>query len=132
MNATDPDTLERRTVTVPDLTPGEALELSRRRARLTQTQLADSMGVSPDRVRRWERDGCRLGVPVPKVGPLSIYEVCWLVRRRRGVTLRELSAETRLSVTWLHRAEHGEIPADRAGALPAYWRSKGAIAGGRA
>lgn len=132
MTPTEPDTLERRTVTVPDLTPGEALELSRRRARLTQRQLADSLGVAIDRVRRWERDLCRRGVPSPRVGPLTVYEVCWLVRRRRGVTLRELSAATGLAVTWLHRAERGEIPADRAGALQAYWRREGALGGRRA
>jgi len=110
-----------------NLTPGEALELQRRRARWSQKDLAANLGVALDRVRRWENDDCIRGAPAPKVSRLELHEWCWLVRRRRRVTLRQLSAATGLAVTWLHRAEHGDIPPERAGALPAYWRKVGAL-----
>lgn len=116
-----------REPTSPDLTIGERIELSRRRARFTQVQLADAYEVSTDTVRRWEADELRKGAPVPAVGKLAVHELCWLARRRRRVTLRELSKATGLAVTWLHRAERGEIPPERAGALVAYWRKAGAL-----
>lgn len=116
-----------RETETPDLTIGERIELSRRRARVTQAQLAELYEVSVDTVRRWEADELRKGAPVPALGRLAVHELCWLARRRRRVTLRDLSAATGLAVTWLHRAERGDIPPERAGALVAYWRKAGAL-----
>lgn len=109
-----------------ELRPCESLELARRRAGLTQQQFADLLGVSPDRVRRWENAlSCPVPAPrMPQSVVLESHEWVWLQRRRAGITLQELSDQMGLSVSWIARAERGEFPADRIGALAIWWESK--------
>jgi len=108
---------------VGELTRGERLELSRRRAAITQSQAAHALRVSVDRLRRWERDLAGDGAPLAldAASELRPHERCWLARRRADCTMRSVSAALALSLTWVHRAETGALGADRIGALLAFW-----------
>ncbi len=107
-------------IAVPPLTRPEALELSRRRARLTQSELGASLGVSTDRVRAWEH-GTRDDVPTVPEMRLEPFEWCWLMRRRAGVTLQVLSQQLGLALKWVHRAERGELTTEQIGVLIEWW-----------
>lgn len=106
----------------PVLSPGERLELHRRRLGVTQQQYAGLVGVTVHRVRLWERDLRRVDQPNMAGLDLELHEWCWLRRRRAGWTLEDLSARLGLAVSWLHRAERGELGAGRIGALVDFWR----------
>lgn len=94
-------------MTAPDLTTGERLEIQRRRDRLTQPEAAERLSVSTHLYRRWERDLGRRA-PIVDVGPLEAREWAWLMRRREGLTRRQLSDLTGLHPQWIHLAENGE------------------------
>lgn len=90
------------------LSAGERLELNRRRDGLSQAEAADLFGVSVARFRKWEH-GTGRAQPLVNVGPaLTDGEWCWLMRRRAGRSLKEVSEETGLGIQWIHRVERGE------------------------
>lgn len=106
-------------------TPGEAIELRRRRARFSQHDFGALLGVTTTTVRRWELDEpTRDAPPRFDVDDLSAGEWCWLRRRRTGWTLRDLSKRTGLAVWWLNRAETGHRAAVSAH-LVAWWQRFG-------
>ena len=89
------------------LTPGERLLLARRRARITQKELADWLGVSPRRLSRWEKDEEDGAPPVP-ISALSPGEQCFFRRKWAGLSVKEVAEELGLSPRWIQRAEAGE------------------------
>lgn len=92
----------------PILSRGERLEIVRRRKRHTQTEAAAEHGTTTYVYRRWERDLHR-AAPLVIVGPLADFELCYVRRRRSGLTLRALGDLMGLSHKWIHRAERGEV-----------------------
>ena len=104
-------------------TPGERFLISRRRAHITQHDIAEVYEVSPHRVAQWEWDR-RSDVPsVTLDPPVQPHERCYIWRRRVGWTLEELEKRTDLHVSWLHRAERGELRDMRA--LLVWWMQVG-------
>lgn len=93
-----------------ELTPGERLELQRRRERLTQAEAAERHGVTTYVYRRWEQDRHRSPQPIYSLegGPRD-YEWCYIMRKRAGLTLHHLGEYMSLSHKWIHRAERGEV-----------------------
>ena len=96
------------------LTRGERLRTLRRIDGLTQEEMAGIYGVSLDCYRGWEAD---VGdVPIVtgelRVGDLPLGELCYIHRRRRGITLQEVAHALGRSVSWVHRAESGQSGID--------------------
>lgn len=92
-----------------ELTAGERLELVRRRARWTQAEAADHYGVTTYIYRRWEQDRHRTPTWIDLWSPARDYELCYVRRRRAGLTLHDLGERMGLSHKWIHRAERGEV-----------------------
>lgn len=90
------------------LTRGEGWWLARRRMTLRQTEMAALLGISEDRLRRWERD--REAAPMPDatvLAPaLSPGEWCALTRRRAGWGLAEVARRTGISRMTVWKGEH--------------------------
>ena len=106
------------------LEPSEALEIDRRRAKLTQAQAAALYGVGLTTFRAWAAGERTHDVPVVPVEPLAVHEWCWLQRRRSGLRLVDVSAEIGLGVRWVHKAERGAIPLRSLGPLETFWRRR--------
>jgi transcriptional regulator with XRE-family HTH domain len=100
----------------PQPTPGEWLLLQRRRRRQSQPEAARRYRVTRDVYQRWERgldDG-----PAVAPFPLRDYEVCMLLRRRKGWNELEMGGKVGLSRQWVSMIERGSAPPDT---LVAYW-----------
>lgn len=110
-----------RVIATPPVTRAEALQLARRRANLTQSELGASLGVMADRVRQWEKGTRTHDCPAVPAIELRPFEWCWLMRERAGVTLHQLSAQINLAVRWIHRAERGELQTEQIGVLIDWW-----------
>ncbi len=91
------------------LTKGEALEVVRRRRRMTQDEMADTLGVTVHRYRRWEHDRGLRSAPRLDPGDLDPPEWCFVARRRSKLTMLEVAMLTGFPVGWLQRAERGEV-----------------------
>lgn len=94
------------------LTDGERFMLHRRAKGMTQAAAADLRGVSRDTLRAWEDDYGR----VPKVAGVSVAtlpfrELCYVWRRRLGITLEELAGKLDRCTSWVHQAEQGRAGA---------------------
>lgn len=88
------------------LSPAERLELTRRRLGLSQAEAAEKYGVPETLWVRWEN-----GEPF-QWGPfdfanekLSPGELCWLLRRRAGLTMSQVAKAAKVSKSTLHRIE---------------------------
>ncbi|QYW02154.1 hypothetical protein CPT_Sonora_051 [Stenotrophomonas phage Sonora] len=99
----------------PVITPskGESLLVARRRLGLNQVDAAAAFGVHPDIYREWEADKRTAGQPWKRLGALKIHEVCMLLRRRKGMTQRELAKQMGCTRLWVIQMENGEAPAER-------------------
>lgn len=106
---------------LPPVSGPEALEISRRRAGLSQAEAAELAGVSLYRYKKWEA-GEDLEAPYPAVEPLEPFEWCRLQRRRRAWSIDELAAESGFAPKWIHRVERGEARSARP--LEEWWRNR--------
>ena len=109
----------------PPMTPGEHLELRRRRDDCTQAEAAGLLGVPVYRFRQWEADQ-QEGAPRLDAGDMALFEWCWLMRRRSGLRLRDVGERLGLSPKWIHRAERGAITDLQLTALAQFWQQRGA------
>ena len=100
------------------LTVGERLEISRRRANLTQRQAADLFGWAFGRYVKAEK-GLNDEEPAPTIRTLHPGEECRIARRRAGMTLKELEAFSGFKAKWIHRVELGQTRT--AQPLTNYW-----------
>ena len=112
--------MERLARYADQLTPGERILAARRRAKMTQREMADWFGVSPRVFSAWEKDE-RADVPEVFAPPLSPGEVCFFLRRRSGTTVATVAKSLGLSVRWVQRAEAGE--SRNLEPLLGYWRA---------
>lgn len=112
----------RQPVDAPKLPPfratnPEALVLWRRRLNVGQKEAAQLLGVSTDMVRRWEADEAE-HCPRSRIAKVRDYEICFIFRRRAGLTQAELAGEAECTRMWLMAMEAGEVPIDR---LRTFW-----------
>jgi Holliday junction resolvase RusA-like endonuclease len=93
------------------LTPGEALDIERRRAGLNRQEFAALLGVSPYVVRSWLEDVTPKRFPQPKIqlDSLTAVETLIVLRLREGWTVKELAYRTQLAYSWLSKVERGEV-----------------------
>ena len=95
-----------------DLTPGERLVIARRREGETIGEAAERCGVSYRQYSRAEKDESN-GVRQPRFKTLEPYEVCFLLRRRAGMSLVSFAAATGLTRWWVCQMEYGTVNYDR-------------------
>ncbi len=100
------------------MTRGEKLLMTRRRLGWTQSEAARRHSVSLYTYRRWEGDTDGTSAPTTKVGKLAMFEQCFLLRKREGMTLIEAAEVIGVCRWWLCQMESGEAPIDR---LREYW-----------
>jgi transcriptional regulator with XRE-family HTH domain len=92
----------------------EKIILHRRRRGELQGEAAKRLKVSKARYQRWE-----LGledVPakaVPALGPLKKHEKCFLERKRRGLTIEQVSLKIGFCKMWVNKMELGTLNCDR-------------------
>jgi hypothetical protein len=98
-------------------TPGENLLIWRRRQGLTQDFAATMFKVSVDRYQDWETDRSTLGRP-KKRQVLKIFEICFLKRRRSGMTQAQVASSVGVCKFWIVKMEVGEANINR---LRDYW-----------
>lgn len=91
-----------------DLTPGEKLYLWRRRKNKRVWEYARQYGVSRYAYQRWEND---LGddIPIIKLMGVEQAEQFVILRKRSGMTQKELAARMGISRSWLHLVEAGKV-----------------------
>jgi len=58
------------------------------------------------RWKQWET-GEKSPEIIITIGPVAPREWCFVMRRRRGMTLAQLAAESGFAARWVHRAERG-------------------------
>ena len=95
-----------------DLTLGERLIVGRRRKDLSQTDAATRCRVSLFRFRKWEDDveepKASALTKLPVSGALKPGERCFLMRRRAGLSLKQVSTKTGITVNALSQIETGK------------------------
>lgn len=106
-----------------ELTKGERLMIRRRRMNLSQSEMANELGVSLYRYRLWEAGEDLAEAPKITLGRIHDFEVCVIQRRRAGVDAKKLAAQLGVSRWWLTQMEYGRGPADR---LVTYWKKRAA------
>lgn len=93
------------------LTNGERLTLIRRRKSYRQCEMAEELGVSLYRYYNWELDRC--DPPSRRLVPnVKDYELCWVLRRRAGLTREELTTECGLDRWAITQMERGDRDPD--------------------
>ncbi|MEE8234295.1 MAG: helix-turn-helix transcriptional regulator [Gammaproteobacteria bacterium] len=79
--------------------------IQRRRAKMSQGEMGDGLGVTNWQISQWERDKMSINCPQYNVGELSSGEGCLIHRRRSGLTRRKLSKLTGWSHVRIQRME---------------------------
>lgn len=98
-------------------TVAESLILHRRRLKFNQFRASVKFGVTYDAYREWEKPGSLMG-PRQQLGKLRPHEVCYIKRRRKGQTQKEIAKAIGTSRLWVIRMESGQAPVER---LRDYW-----------
>jgi DNA-binding transcriptional regulator YiaG len=104
---------------VSDITPGERLWIIRRRAGKSCVETAAEHGIKTWLYQRWEKDGG--SPPDVELDILEPYEHYALLRRRKGMRLRELAAHLGIAKETVSKMERGVKPWTH---LIAYWEGK--------
>ena len=93
-----------------NLTNGEKLFVSRRRAGYTQAEEADARDITLAAYRLVEADSpsAEFDIAAPAIGKLLDYEACTILRRRDDLTLDEMSKRVGLSKFLLCQIERGK------------------------
>ena len=95
-----------------DLLPQERIELSRRRLGYTREDLARNLHVSESTVYNWET-----GKTTPEetvlaneeiIKTLHDYEICYITRKRLGLTQGQIAKGIGLSRYWVNMMEQGQ------------------------
>ena len=105
-----------------EITPtiGEKLQLYRRRMNRTQREQARIMITPANRYIAWELDQVP-GAPDISVDNLEDHEICYLLRRRSGLTQAEVAKQIGRSRLWVQLMELGKV---QGAELVAYWRNQ--------
>ncbi len=102
------------------LTRAEHLLIRRLRAKKTQAQMADALGVSTFRYRSWEGGQTGRCLPWLRAQNVHAHELFRVLRRRRGMSQSELAKELRCSRLWVVWMEAGRVDDSL---LRSYWAS---------
>jgi transcriptional regulator with XRE-family HTH domain len=109
-------------LTPSDLSPAEHLLIWRRREGYTQPVAAEVLGISLNSLIGVERKNDNsLFVCVPRIEKLHPHEICFILRRRSGLTIPECAEQAGVSRYWYNLMEQGKVCSDR---LFQYWGEK--------
>lgn len=112
---------------IAPLSTPECLAIHRRRNGLSQVAYARELRISLDAYRQIETGVTqltffnlkrKLNIQPPKVMPLKQYEICFVLRRRSGLTIGQLSARCGLGSWLITQIERGR---ENAAPLFHYW-----------
>ena len=88
----------------------ERLIINRRRRGNTQNQEAERLGVTRYMYRKWELGDPHKEITFErKLSPLGIFEICFLLRRRKKLTVTQIAEEIGVSKTWVSDMELGTV-----------------------
>lgn len=92
-----------------DLTMGEKLYVYRKRLGLNQSRMGRYLYVGITLYNKAELDRCLLQLtkPIPDLGELTESEELKILRRRRGLTHKDLSKSLNCSRVWILAMENG-------------------------
>ena len=107
---------------MPEITPtlGEKLQLYRRMREKTQREMAKLMKVPANKYIQWELDQ-KPGAPDIPYAEMDDHEICYLLRRRAGMTQAEVAKQIGRSRLWVQLMELGKTSGEE---LTRYWRQK--------
>lgn len=91
-------------------TASERLLIYRRRQGRTQAQEALRRGVPTSAYIKWEKGLNRISCPNESVHPLQDFEKCMLLRKRLGISQKELADILGRSRWWTAQMERGMAP----------------------
>lgn len=94
------------------LTVGERLLIWRKRAGLSQQEMAAMHDLTRTVYGRVERDQMEMTIGVT-LGKLKPHEEAMILRRRAGTTQKEVAGEIGLSRHWVSKMETGQVSCDR-------------------
>lgn len=103
---------------IPSLTKGELLFLERRKRNETQAQAAARYGTSLYIYGYWERDKPIRPYPKVKYRCREKEEIFIVIRRRAGMTQKQLAKKLKCSENWLRMMEKSQVDNKK---LREYW-----------
>lgn len=106
-------------LTTKDLSIGEHLLIWRRRYGMTQPEAASFLAIGLNSYKKIERQDtkCRL-TEMPYLGDLYSYEICFILRRRSGLTIPKCAEQAGISRYWYNLMEQGKASPET---LIRYW-----------
>ena len=93
------------------MTANEKLYLLRRSKRMTQPQFAHWMGITAARLMAMERGTIRCAAVAYRAKTTG--DIVTILRRRAGLTIRQMAKKTKVSHVAVIRYEMGDWPADK-------------------
>jgi transcriptional regulator with XRE-family HTH domain len=94
------------------LSQSEVVLITRRRAGFSQRDMGDSYDMSRysyGRKERDEKEAARLMTFTMSFDELKDHEKCFILRKRKGLTQREVAALLGLSRYWINQKEVGHV-----------------------
>lgn len=102
-----------------ELTLPEAISLYRRRLSISQSEMAACFSIHRETYRRFEAgDAIQTEIVRPSLGELTQSEICYIYRRRKGLTQEEVSEQMGVTRYWIVMMEQGKASA---GSLVKFW-----------
>ena len=103
---------------IGDLSFCEKLKIWRRREGLSQKQAAEKLKVSKNSYYDLEKSNTSMTVQSPYIGSLYSHEMCYILRKRKSLTLKECAENIGISRYWCNQMELGKVSSGR---LVQYW-----------
>ena len=101
-----------------ELEVSEKLLIWRRREGLSQEEAGTRLGVHRKKYGEIEREPKGKRINVPHIGELYSHEICYLLRRRSGLTIPACAEDIGVSRYWYNLMELGKASPER---LVKYW-----------
>jgi transcriptional regulator with XRE-family HTH domain len=96
----------------------ERLIIHRKRRGLTQNQEAEEWSATLYMYRQWEKGLVPKRLIIERVSRIGIFEICFLLRRRRKLTIQQIADFIDVSKAWVSEMERGTV---YIGDLVEYW-----------
>lgn len=103
---------------IPSLTKGELLFLDRRKRGETQAQAAKRIGTNRYIYGFWERDEPIRPYPKTNYRCKEKEEIFIIIRRRAGLTQKQMAKKLKCSENWYRMMEKGQVDNKK---LRKYW-----------
>lgn len=111
---------ELASISIEGLTNGELILIKRRRAKLSQKEIASRAGITRNLYGAIERDQKNLsfGPNSKEIEELSQAEICFILRRRSGLSQKECADKLGVSRFWFNQMETEKVSCSK---LVKFW-----------